>query len=106
MATGINEDKLNAFKLELLDYTESINRIRERLDNCKTMISSNLVGPCQQEITTKLNLIMNQMPIVNNNINNYISTIGKVINSYNEQDIELQSQISSNATIVEKMKEE
>jgi len=106
MATGINDDKLNAFKVELLNYTESINLLKEDLDGYKTTLKSNLKGSGQEEIIGKLNSILGQFPTVNKNINNYISTVGKVIKAYENQDDSLNSQISKNITKLEGMKEE
>ena len=36
MAAGINEDKMNNFKIELMDYIQKMNLLRNRLDNCKS----------------------------------------------------------------------
>ena len=106
MATGVNNDKMNAFTIELLNYTESINYLKERLDNCKTLISNNIEGECKLEILSKIDSILNQMPVVNNNINNYISTIDKVSNIYVEQDYLMNSQLSKNIEKIDRLKEE
>ena len=106
MATGVNNDKMNAFKIELLNYTESINYLKERLDNCKILISNNIEGECKLEILSKIDSILNQMPVVNNNINNYISTIDKVSNIYVEQDYLMNSQLSKNIEKIDRLKEE
>lgn len=106
MATGISDSGINAFKLVLLDYTESINHLKERLDNCKVSISYSVNGTGKSEIISKLDGIIYQMQSVNKNINDYISSISKVFRFYEEQDLELKSQISKDIDKIDGLKEE
>ena len=69
MAVGINDDKINQVKVDLLTYIETINAISERLDSCSLAISSCIDGNGKQEIEKKLNSIIRQMPRVSSNIN-------------------------------------
>ena len=106
MAVGINEDKMNSFKLELMDYIQSLNLLKNRLDNCRNVINSSMSGCGKTEIINKFDNIMVEFPKVSKNINSYISTIGKVTVVYAEQDSELASQISNDISKVERLKED
>lgn len=106
MPIGVNDDKIHSFKLELLDYTESINYLIDRLDNCKTSISNYINGAGKSEIISRMDGILYQMPVVKNNINNYISTLDKVLNVYVEQDYQISSQISNDIKNLDRLKEE
>lgn len=105
MAVGINEEKMNTFKSELMDYIQKMNLLRNRLDNCKNSISSNINGYGKQEILNKFDNIINEFSKVNQNINNYINVIGKVTSIFQDQDIEISSQISRDISNIERLKE-
>ena len=98
MATGINTDKSNAFKIELLGYTESFNSIKNRIDNCKTTVQNNMDGAGKTEIIKLIDAIMEQIPNINDNINSYISTIGKIEKSYADADELLGATVTKNVT--------
>lgn len=106
MAAGINEDKMNNFKIELMDYIQKMNLLRNRLDNCKSNLSSNINGYGKQEILNKFDNILNEFSKVNQNLNNYISTIGKVTSVFQEQDSEISSQIFRDISKIERLKED
>ena len=101
MATGINVEKLDGFKVELLDFMESLNSIQSRLDSVKTVIQANMSGNGKSEVVLKLNSIMEQLPSVKGNINVYISLINSVIDSYEVQDDELSSNIINDVVKLE-----
>ena len=84
MATGIDTDKVSNLKVDLLGYTESVNAIINRLDNCKTTIQANMDGAGKTEIIKVIDAILEQMPKVNTNINSYIGTINKMVKTYEE----------------------
>lgn len=96
MATGIDTEKINNLKVDLLNYIESINALYSRLDNCRTSIQSNLDGVGKTEIINKLNSIIEQMPKINSNINSYINSLGAVVKSYERQDEQIASNINRN----------
>ena len=100
MATGINTDKSNALKVELLGYIESFNAIKNRIDNCKTIVQANMDGAGKAEIIKLIDAIMDQIPKVNDNINAYITTIGKIEKSYEDADETLGSVVTKNVTKV------
>lgn len=89
MATGIDTLKVNKLKIELLDYIEAINSLVIRLENNKLLIENNFDGTGKAEIIGKLNSIIEQMPIVSQNINTYIVTLDKVVDGYINQDSQL-----------------
>ena len=96
MATGINTEKINSLKVDLLNYTESINTLATRLDNCRSDIQANLEGVGKSEFLGKLDSIIEELPKVNKNINSYIASLGKVVKSYEDQDQKLASDIKRN----------
>jgi hypothetical protein len=99
--TGINVNKLHKLMMDLLGYIESINALEERLGTCKFNIQSNLNGAGKSEIMNKLNAIIEQIPNVNVNINNYISVLSNVLNSYEQQDNNLASDVINNINRLE-----
>lgn len=101
MATGINVEKLDGFKVELLDFMESLNSIQSRLDSVKTVIQANMSGNGKNDVILKLNSIMEQLPSVKGNINVYISLVNSVIDSYGVQDDELSSNIINDVVKLE-----
>jgi type VII secretion effector (TIGR04197 family) len=96
MAAGINVDKINSLKVDLLNYLEGINAFNIRLDNCKVVIQSSIDGVGKSEIISKLDSIIEQIPNVSKLINTYITTLSGVVNKFEEQDQQLASQVASN----------
>jgi Mg2+ and Co2+ transporter CorA len=96
MAAGINTNKLHKLMMDLLGYIESINALEERLGTCKLNIQSNMNGAAKSEIINKLDTIIEQIPNVNTNINNYISVLSNVLNNYEQQDNDLASDVINN----------
>lgn len=96
MSGGINEDKINILKVELLDCMENLNSISNRFDNCTESISSNIDGIGKNEIVSKLNEIKSQLPKVSSNISSYIDDLDKVISNYEKMDIEAANTLISN----------
>ncbi len=93
MATGIDTLKINKIKIELLDCIEAINSFVGRLENNKLLIENNFEGSGKKEIIAKLDAIIEQMPIVIQNINTYIVTLDKVVQKYVDQDSQLASTV-------------
>ena len=102
MATGLNETKANKFKVELLDSIESINVIKENLTNYNEIINNNWTGEVRNEFNSKLSNIN----IIYKNINVYISSVGKVVSDFANQDVEIASQVSKNISKLDSLKEE
>ena len=102
MATGINTDKVSTLKLDLIGYTESINKLVARLNNCKLSIQTNIEGAGKAEMIKKIDKIIGQMPTVNYNINSYIGTINKLVKSYELRDIDSAKQITKDITKLDK----
>ena len=69
MATGINSDKMNQSKINLLDCVEDLNSLSNRLDNCYEDIQASLEGGCKSEVISKFGAIKREWPKVNQNIN-------------------------------------
>ena len=91
MATGINSDKMNQSKINLLDCVEELNSLSNRLDNCYEDIQASLEGGCKSEVISKFGAIKREWPKVNQNINSYIGVLSKVESRYKRQDSELAS---------------
>ena len=105
MASGINVEKVNALKVELLNYIEQLNVLYNRLNDCSTTIQANMDGFNKAQIVNKLNSIIEQMPKATTNINTYISDLGKVVKSYQEQDEEEASTVVNNISKVDALGE-
>ena len=106
MATGLNETKANKFKVELLDSIESINVIKENLTNYNEIINNNWTGEVRNEFNSKLSNILSNINIIYKNINVYISSVGKVVSDFDNQDVEIASQVSKNIRKLDSLKEE
>lgn len=106
MATGIQADKMNALKVQLLNYIERLNSIIDKYEDCKQTVTSNISGAGSSEIIGKMNYFGNQLPKVKKNIDTYMSTVGKVTTMYEEQDRNLAAKVTGNIAKVESLKEE
>lgn len=93
MATGINTVKMNALKVDLLSYVESINKLKERLEGCVSSIRDNLIAPGSTEIINQLNNYNTQFSNVSSNISTYIQTLSKIEKKFVDNDEELASDI-------------
>ncbi len=93
--SAINEDKMEKLKLDLLDDIEKLNSIFNQMDTEMETIKQNLIGAGNAELTTKFELIKANYPIIKKNITNYATDIQKVIDSYRNQDQELNEKIIS-----------
>ena len=96
MATGMDDAKLNQFKIDLLGYVESLNAISSRLGNCKLSIQQSIDGAGKIEIISKINSILGQMPVINANINTYISVVSKERKKYEALESELAADLTRN----------
>ena len=94
MAAGINEDRINALKVELLTYIESLNVLSNRVDNCRITVQSNMEGEGKRAIISKIDSISEKMPKYVKLINSYINLLSGVVTSYDNQDKNLSSQVT------------
>jgi uncharacterized protein YukE len=101
MATGINKDNMDRLKVDLLDCSESINGILNRLDNCKTVIQSNVEGASKDEIVQKLDSLNANISIIKGNVNTYINVLSRIEDIYSDQDYEVASNIVKNISKLE-----
>ena len=96
MATGINKDKIDSLKVELLDCSESINGIINKLENCKTVIQSNIDGTSKDEIVQKFDSLNTNISVVKSNINAYINILSRIEDIYSGQDYDVASNVVKN----------
>lgn len=96
MTSGINEEKINALNVELLDAIEKLNTISNRLDVCIATIKSNIDGYGKDEILSKLSMIKQQLPNLSSNISTYIDDLSKAVNKYKDNDVELATTLITN----------
>lgn len=96
MATGMDDAKLNQFKIDLLGYIESLNAISNRLDNVKLSIQQNVEGAGKADIVNKINSISGQIPVVKTNINSYITFISRERKRYDNIESELAADLRKN----------
>lgn len=106
MATGIQTEKLNSTKINMLDYIEKLNELEGKLDDCAVAISSNVEGDISSSIAKKIENIKSQMKVVKENTNSYVDALNKVTTTYEEQDNELSSIIKSNIKKLDNIEEE
>ncbi len=96
MGSGINTEKVDELKVELLGYVESLNLISNRLDGILETIKGNLNGFGRDEIVRKLSSVKEQLPKISSNINFYIEDLDRAVRSYKVQDEEVAATLISN----------
>lgn len=96
MSSGINVEKVDALKIELLDYIESLNSISNRLEISTSTIQNNIEGLGKKEILQKLKQIKGQLPNVSANITTYIDDLNKAVSSYERIDEEVAADLIRN----------
>lgn len=96
MCSGINVGKVDALKIELLDYIESINSISNRLEVSASTIQNNVEGFGKKEILQKLGQIREQLPKVSANITTYIDDLNRAISNYERIDEETAADLIRN----------
>lgn len=101
MGSGINTEKIDDLKVELLDYIEALNLISNRLDNCLETIKTNINGYGKNEIVQKITCIKEQFPKISANINFYIEDLGNAVRSYEKQDEEVAATLIRNISKLE-----
>lgn len=101
MKSGINEEKVNNLKVELLDYIESMNSISNSINSNIEIIRNNIDGQGKNEILSKLTTIKEQCSNMSSNINTYIDDLGKVVSSYVAQDQDAATTLISNISRLE-----
>lgn len=89
MSSGINVEKVDTLKIELLDYIESLNSISNRLELSTSTIQNNVEGLGKMEILQKLRQIREQLPKVSANITTYIDDLNKAVSNYEKIDEEV-----------------
>lgn len=103
MATGISTDKVHSLQVSLLDSIESLKAICEKYDNCSISISSNIEGAGKTSIISDLEKMKNQLAIVISNFDSYITDLNKIVDSYINQDDEINQQIINDVKNIEVM---
>lgn len=96
MSSGINVEKVDALKIELLDYIESLNSISNRLEISTSTIQNNIEGLGKKEILQKLRQIREQLPKVSANITTYIDDLSKAVSNYERIDEETAADLIRN----------
>lgn len=96
MSSGINVEKVDALKIELLDYIESINSVSNRLEVSVSTIQNNVEGFGKKEILQKLGQIREQLPKVSANITTYIDDLNRAVSNYERIDEETAADLIRN----------
>ncbi len=91
--TKVSANEVNALKVDLLNCVEQLRAISNSIEACKNSVNSNLTGVGKSEILSKFDLITEQIPIVDANINTYSAALGKVVDAYVQQDAELSTRL-------------
>lgn len=86
VVSGINEDELSLLSLEILDYSDRISEIFDRIDSCMERLPNYYQGlPCEKlmqyykELTT-------YYPIIKDNIVSYSDDLIALIKKMKEND--------------------
>jgi|GEM_PF-1704035 hypothetical protein len=84
--TGIHEDNLNALSIEVLDRTDRISEIFQKIDSCMERLTSAYQGsPCDQ-LTVRYEGIKSKYPLVKENIRGYATDFTTLVAKVKEND--------------------
>lgn len=95
MSTGVNGEKINKLRQDLMDYIEQMNGIFNRLDIECASVQNSISGTSKDIITKKCTEIRNSYSTIKNNIMTYIDDLGKVNSGYEQLIEEISEQIIS-----------
>ena len=95
MSTGVNVEKVNKLRQELMDYIEKMNGIFNRLDIECASVQNSISGTSKDIITKKCTDIRNSYPTIKTNIMTYIDDLGKVTSGYEQLVEEVSEKIIS-----------
>ena len=104
MATGIDVQKINALKVKLMDYIESINALSKRFENSYYIIDHNISGAGRTVIMSRLGSIREQIPVVVSNINSYITDLNTVQSAFENADQEFGSMVTNDIVQLDNLK--
>ena len=104
--SAINLERMETLKIDLLDYVENMNSIFNQLDIEFDIIKQNLTGTGSSTVRNKINSLQAAYTIIKKNITTYATDIQKVIDSFQDQDENISSKITSDIAKIEKLEGE
>lgn len=104
--SAINLERMETLKIDLLDYVENMNSIFNQLDIEFDIIKQNLTGTGSLTVRNKINSLQAAYTIIKKNITTYATDIQKVIDSFQDQDENISSKITSDIAKIEKLEGE
>lgn len=104
--SAINLERMETLKIDLLDYVENMNSIFNQLDIEFDIIKQNLTGTGSSTVRNKINSLQASYTIIKKNITTYATDIQKVIDSFQDQDENISSKITSDIAKIEKLEGE
>lgn len=104
--SAINLERMETLKIDLLDYVENMNSIFNQLDIEFDIIKQNLTGTGSLTVRNKINSLQVAYTIIKKNITTYATDIQKVIDSFQDQDENISSKITSDIAKIEKLEGE
>ena len=93
MSTGINVQKINALRQELLDYAENVSAILNTIESEYEKVKNSIEGPSAEVISNKYLDIANYYETIKANV----TDLGNVVSAYDNQDQELSEIVISDA---------
>ncbi len=97
MSTGINVQKINALRQELLDYAENVSAILNTIESEYEKVKNSIEGPSAEVISNKYLNISSCYEAIKANIVSYVTDLGNVVSAYDNQDQELSEIVISDA---------
>lgn len=86
VVAGINEDELSALSLEILDYSDRISEIFDKMDSCMDKLPNYYQGSPCLDLLNYYNELKPYYSVIKNNIVSYSDDLIELIKKMKEND--------------------
>lgn len=94
---GMNEDKVNTLRVDILNTAEAVKKLITRMENTKQSVQQNLDGEGKDVVIAKLDVVISQLNKFYSNVMYYFNGIGKALSIFKETDEEIGSAVTGDA---------
>ena len=85
---GISSQGMRKLSLDLLEYSEGLMKIKERLDNIEGRLRGCFIGEAPNCYNNSLKSFTSNLIYLSKNISNYSEFCQEIVRSYEKHDIE------------------
>lgn len=91
---GMNEDKVNTLRVDILNTAEAVKKLITRMENTKQSVQQNLDGEGKDVVIAKLDVVISQLNKFYSNVMYYFNGIGRALAIFKETDEEVGSAVT------------